>query len=204
MSFAGGGVPEQMARPCAAPPSATRRSSRFGTRSPVARASGFSRQQLRAVRGLPRRTRPRRSPSVSCRRPARDRGSPCSSGASASCTRSRSWMNWNAGTPSASKLRVVGRRHRSRTEHLDAEILQRLDPRLEDRPHGVVALHPDAANLAGAVVDVEVDAGLRELRFGIEHHALRGAAPSRGVAGVHHRPHRAAAAPGARPRCSVA
>ena len=49
--------------------------------------------------------------------------------------------------------------------------LERREPRFEDRPHRVVALQVDAADLAAAVVEVEVAGELGVLR--LELHRLR-------------------------------
>ena len=76
-----------------------------------------------------------------------------------------SWMNWKPGRPTASKdwwsvppvSRIVSVVH--------ADVVERLHPRLEDRRDGFVALEVDAANRAGAVVDVEVAGELGVIRL---------------------------------------
>ena len=50
-------------------------------------------------------------------------------------------------------IRAAGVADRQRRH---AEVVERLHPLLEDRRDGLVALQVDAANRAGAVVDVEV------------------------------------------------
>ena len=83
---------------------------------------------------------------------------------------SRSTMNWNAGHAGVVERHVIGRHDRARPDDRDAEVVQRRHPRFEDRPRRHVALQPDAANLAAAVVGVEVGGDLRLLR--LQRHRL--------------------------------
>lgn len=51
---------------------------------------------------------------------------------------------------------MIGGCHRARPKDVHAEIVQRFDPLFEDFLHRQIALHPDAADFTGAVVEVEI------------------------------------------------
>ena len=61
-----------------------------------------------------------------------------------------------AGQAHVVERRMIGGRHAARARHLPAQRLQRLAPLLEDRQRALVGLTPDAADAAGAVVEIEV------------------------------------------------
>ena len=109
------------------------------------------------------RTSRRPSRSASCRSAARGRGSPCSCGACASCTRS-------APARTETPARRPRRTSRGRSATLTAAERISTPRSFSGALHASkigstagVALHPDAANRAGAVVEVEVDRRLRQL-----------------------------------------
>ena len=77
----------------------------------------------------------------------------------------RSWMNWKPGSPTASYDEMVGAAGVADRQRGHPEVLERLHPRLEDRRDRFVPLQVDAADRAGAVVDVEVAGELRVLRL---------------------------------------
>ncbi len=60
---------------------------------------------------------------------------------------------------------VIGAAGVAHGEGGDAQVLQRLNPLLEDRRDGGITLQVDAANLAAAVVEVEVAGNLLRSGF---------------------------------------
>ncbi len=75
-------------------------------------------------------------------------------------------MNWKPGRPTLSKARWSVPPVFAGDDGVGAEVVEGLQPTLEDRHDGGVALSVDAADLAAAVVEVEVGremlvAGLR-------------------------------------------
>ena len=70
-----------------------------------------------------------------------------------------------AGQADAVERDVVGAAGVALGDGRDAEVLERLDPGCEDRRDGVILLRVDAADLAGAVVEVEVGGEFGVLRL---------------------------------------
>src|SRR5689334_21062679 len=66
---------------------------------------------------------------------------------------------------------MIRRSNRTRPEDLDTQILEWFDPLLEDRPNAKVPLIPHAADLARAVVEIEIRRELVPL--GLRPHGCR-------------------------------
>ena len=82
-----------------------------------------------------------------------------------------SWMNWNPGRPDRVERLVVGAAGVAQRDARRAEVLHRLHPGLEHGLRGGVLLQVDAADPAGAVVEVEVGRELAVL--GLQRHRRR-------------------------------
>ena len=65
-------------------------------------------------------------------------------------------MNWKPGRPTRVEGLVVGAAGVADGDDAGREVLERGEPGFEDRAHHFVALQVDAADTAGAVIDVEV------------------------------------------------
>ena len=81
-----------------------------------------------------------------------------------------------AGQADAVERLVVGAAGVGDRQGGGAHLAERLEPLAEDRPDGLVALHVDAADLAGAVIEVEIGRELGELGLGRRFGRILGAA----------------------------